>query len=101
MSLTTMQPADQSVAAADGENTARRKSAVAKRAARARRPKPATGKLRDRFWTPTEFADEMGRSLSSVYEAIKAGQLPCVELGRMKYIPKTWGAKPAPQQPAA
>lgn len=54
-------------------------------------------KLRDQFWTPSELAKQLDRSLSSIYEAIRLKQIPAITIGRLKYIPKNWmeqAAKP-------
>jgi excisionase family DNA binding protein len=50
-------------------------------------------KLRDRVYSPAEFADETGRSLSSVYDAIRKGEIPTVKIGRLYYITKVWAER--------
>jgi excisionase family DNA binding protein len=50
-------------------------------------------KLRERVYSPAEFADETDRSLSSVYDAIRKGEIPVIRIGRLYYIPKEWAER--------
>jgi excisionase family DNA binding protein len=50
-------------------------------------------KLRDRVYSPAEFAEQTGRSLSSVYDAIRSGAIPTVRIGRLYYITKEWAER--------
>jgi hypothetical protein len=39
---------------------------------------------------PRSISEALGLSLDSTYAAIHNGDIPALEVGRLKFVPKTW-----------